>query len=101
VVSDTAPEQVTEMPAAREFTFELADPQAQLLEEIANPALHRKDVMMTYALAIRQDLRTDGEVEWPVVNTAIVARWSKGSLNWIKREAWKKVTSRSRGAGRP
>jgi hypothetical protein len=66
VVSDTAPEQVTEMPAAREFTFELADPQAQLLEEIANPALHRKDVMMTYALAIRQDLRTDGEPRsWP------------------------------------
>ena len=65
--------------------IELADPQAQLLEDIATPAMKRRDVAMTYRLA----LRGAGRVDWPAVNRAIIARWSLSGLDWIKREAFK------------
>jgi hypothetical protein len=65
--------------------IELADPQGQLLADIANPAATRKDVGLTYALAIRGD---HSRVDWPVVNRAIVERWSMSALNWIKKFAW-------------
>lgn len=63
-----------------------ADPHGQLMDEIANPAMRRKDVAMTMRLIIRSgDI---DRVRWPEVNRAIVSRWSLGALDWIKKLAW-------------
>lgn len=62
---------------------ELADTTNTLLREIADPAMKRKDVAQTYALALRSSWPTD----WRVVNEAIIARWSKSALVWIKNYA--------------
>ena len=64
--------------------IELADPEGQLLEEIANPKMTRRDVAMTYRLALRNADRVD----WPKVNWAIAERWSLSALQWIKKFAW-------------
>ncbi|HVH80111.1 MAG TPA: hypothetical protein VM782_12020 [Stellaceae bacterium] len=63
--------------------IELADPEGQLLAEIADPQMKRRDVAMTYRLA----LRSEG-VNWPRVNAAIIGRWSMRSLSQIKDFAW-------------
>lgn len=66
--------------------IELADPEGQLLEEIADPAMTRRDVALTYGLALRG---SQDRVDWPKVNRAIVDRWSLSALEWIKAFAWK------------
>lgn len=67
-----------------EIRFELAGCTQTLLDEIANKEMKRRDVAKTYALAIRSSEKTD----WAKVNAAIVARWSKSALLWIKEQAW-------------
>jgi len=66
--------------------IELADPEGQLLEEIADPKMTRRQVALTYGLAVRGD---QSRVDWPRVNRAIVARWSPSTLEWIKKFAWR------------
>lgn len=65
--------------------IELADPEGYLLEEIANPQMRRRDVAMTYRLA----LKSADRVNWGTVNRAIISRWSVSALEWIKAEACK------------
>jgi hypothetical protein len=81
---------LTTLEAAKEksaaMRIELADPQGQLLEEIADPAMKRRDVALTYGLALRGDV---DRVDWPKVNKAIIERWSVAALRWIKDFAWK------------
>lgn len=72
------------MPDTRDIRIELADPQGQLLEEIANPKMRRRDVALTYRLALRNADRVD----WRKVNEAIISRWSVSALAWIKEFAW-------------
>jgi hypothetical protein len=74
---------------AETTVIRLADPQGQLLEEIADPKMTRRQVALTYRLA----LLDQDAVDWPTVNRAIVARWSLSALNWIKQFAWKPVAS--------
>lgn len=64
--------------------MELADCTNTLLREIAEPSIKRIDVAKTYALAIK----SSEAVNWPVVNAAIIKRWSKSGLVWIKKQAW-------------
>ena len=68
----------------------LADCENQLLREIAEPCLKRRDVAQTYRLAM-ESVRDEGEpreaVDWAKVNRAIVARWSTSGLTWIKTQA--------------
>lgn len=66
--------------------IELADPEGQLLEEIADPSMKRRDVALTYGLAIRGGQE---RVDWRKVNEAIVGRWSLSGLQQIKDFAWK------------
>jgi hypothetical protein len=66
--------------------FELADPEGQLMEEIADRHMGRRQVALTYGLALRGDVN---RVDWPKVNRAIVDRWSMAGLKWIKDFAWK------------
>jgi hypothetical protein len=67
------------------ISFELCDCASVLLEEIARPESTRKDVAITYSLA----LRSSEPVDWAAVNRAILGRWEKSSLIWIKDRAWK------------
>lgn len=63
--------------------FELTDCTDTLLREIADPAMTRRDVAMTYRLAMNSSHPT----EWGSVNRAILARWNKAALLWIKQQA--------------
>lgn len=73
----------------------LADPQATLLEEIADPAVRVKNVTLTYAFA----LLDQGAVDWPRVNRAIIARWSASALDRVKRDAWRMLAERKAAGG--
>lgn len=66
--------------------IELANCQATLMEEIENTAMKRKDVALTYAMAM---CATSEVKDWKAINAAIVARWSDSGLKYIKRLAWK------------
>jgi len=68
-----------------DIRIELADPERQLLEEIADPKMTRRDVALTYGLAVRSGL---DRVDWAKVNAAIIERWSLPALKWIKAFAW-------------
>jgi hypothetical protein len=70
--------------------IELVDPQGQLLREIADPAMKRDDIAITYAFALRQQ----DEVDFALVNQAIMERWSLAALDYIKRKAWGLVGGR-------
>jgi hypothetical protein len=70
-------------------TFGLVDPEQVLLSEIADKAMDRTDVGLSYALA----LSTPNEVNWSKVNQAILDRWSLSGLKWIKDFAWKAARS--------
>lgn len=65
------------------MSIQMVDPQGQLLREVAD----RDDVALTYAFALRQA----GEIDWPLVNRAILDRWSLSALKHIKERAWKLV----------
>lgn len=66
---------------------ELALCEETLLEEIADPKMKRRDVAMTYGLAIRSS--EAHQIDWGKVNQAIIKRWSLSALDWIKAQAWK------------
>jgi hypothetical protein len=75
------------MPDENPVRIVLADPQGQLMEEIADPKMTRRQVALTYRLALAEP----GRVDWPTVNRAIAARWSPSALDWIKKTAWRRV----------
>jgi len=49
----------------------------------------RDDVAGAYANC----LEAAGFVNWPVVNRAIITRWSESALVYVKDEAWKRAGS--------
>lgn len=71
--------------------LELLDPEGALLREIAEPGLKRADIALTYALAIRSSEPWDAGV----VNDAIIERWSRSGLKWIKTRAWHLVDGKA------
>jgi len=66
--------------------IELANCEVALLQEIADPQMTRRDVAKTYALTLRSSERNS--IDWKKVNQAIIQRWSKSALSWIKKQAW-------------
>ena len=73
-------------------TVVLANCTNTLLEEIAHKDLKRKNIALTYALAIRAGLAGES-IDWSQINKAIINRWSLSSLDWIKKRAHKLSTS--------
>jgi hypothetical protein len=69
----------------------MVDPQATILGEIADQRLTRDDVAMTYAFCIRQSGPGWGndEIDYAVINRAIMDRWSLSALKYIKEKAWR------------
>jgi hypothetical protein len=61
-----------------------------LISEIADKAMTRHSVAITYALAI-QSGDNRNLINWHRVNTAIIERWSRSGLEYIKRRAWRLV----------
>lgn len=59
----------------------------QLLS-IVEQARVRKDVVDGYREAMWQTFEVP-PVDWLLVNTAIIKKWSRSGLIWIKREAWR------------
>lgn len=57
---------------------------AWIMNEIEGEGFTRKDVARTYAILIQK-----GHKDWAPINAAIMKRWSKSALLWIKAEAWK------------
>jgi len=55
-----------------------------LLDEIADKDMKQIDIAQTYCLAIQSSEKTD----WKKVNHAIINRWSKSGLDYIKKLAW-------------
>ena len=70
------------------FTVQMADFENTILREIAAPEMKRDDAALTYAFGLRN--AANGEkIDWPKVNAAIIARWSRSALIYIKERAWK------------
>ena len=67
------------------MNVELACCTSTLLREISDSSLKRKDIAMTYRLA----MASSESVDWESVNKAIIERWSLSGLDYIKKLAWK------------
>ena len=59
---------------------------AWIMNEIEGEGFTRKDVAKTYSYLLQSDTK-DGDIV--VVNQAIIKRWSRSGLRWIKEQAWK------------
>ena len=66
--------------------LELALCEKTLLDEIAMPQIRRRDVAQTYRLAMQSS--ECEQIDWAKVNRAIMDRWSRSGLEWIKKQAW-------------
>lgn len=66
---------------------QLVDCTETLLSEIKLRESTRKDIAITYAMA----LLSDEQKKWSVINQAIIDRWSLSGLKFVKRHAWKLV----------
>ncbi len=65
--------------------IELATPQNIILNEIQKHKFTQKSVALTYAFCLRQA----NEVDFAIINKAIVERWSLSGLERVKKMAWK------------
>lgn len=63
----------------------LAWPTETLLRHVGRPGITRNQLAPIYALAFP----CSDDVDWQKVNLAIVKRWSRNGLQYIKRRAWK------------
>jgi hypothetical protein len=73
------------------MTVRLVDPQGTILAECADRRMTRDDVALSYAFALRQTRAGEDEVDWRVVNDAIIERWSLSALKYIKEAAWRRL----------
>lgn len=64
--------------------IEPLDLERVILREIDNKRMTRNDVAQTYAIL----LKFPGDYNWQRINGAIIKRWSKYALEYIKRRAW-------------
>ena len=67
------------------MTFQMTNCEQVLLQECNIPQITRKDIALTYRLA----MQSQESVDWTKVNAAIIERWSKSGLKYIKELAWK------------
>lgn len=67
------------------MSIELMACESTLLSEIAEPKFKRLDIAKTYRLAMESSERD--RIDWKKINDAIMARWSRSALEWIKKQA--------------
>lgn len=66
------------------------EPEAKILDEVADPRKKRNDIALSYAAC----MRVRDSIDWPKINAAIVARWSLSGLSYIKGLAWRVTKER-------
>jgi hypothetical protein len=67
------------------MSFVIDNPTNTILREIAMPEMTQKSLAKMYAMLLKQR----DEVEWALVNHAIIDRWSRKGLERIKTAAWR------------
>jgi hypothetical protein len=60
-----------------------------LLMECGIPQIKRNSIAITYRFAMEAERDGREKIDWLKVNTAIINRWSKSGLRYIKERAWK------------
>ena len=70
------------------MTITMHNPQAVILEELAEGGHTQRSIACTYGFILRQEFRT---ADWPLINKAILRRWPKG-LARVKKMAWRYAT---------
>lgn len=58
-----------------------------ILEELACKQSTQKDIAFTYAMAIKSKAQGADTPDWPMINKAILARWSMSGLERVKKRA--------------
>lgn len=71
-------------------TFVLTINNALMLSEINNPKNKRNDIAKLYKSMIIWDEKYH-TANWGDINRAIIKRWSRSGLEYIKRKAWRLV----------
>jgi hypothetical protein len=69
-----------------DYVIELACCEQVMLTEIARKGSTRRQVSQLYAMSLRSSERPT--IDWAKVNAAIMAKWSRNALEWIKTNAW-------------
>ena len=67
------------------FTMELVCCESTILNEIKHKECKRNDIALTYYFC----MVSLEDIDWGKVNRAIVERWSRSGLEYIKKEAYK------------
>ena len=57
----------------------------ELLVAVEDRTKKRDDIAMAYA----RELHGESLVDWPAVNAAVIERWSRSGLSYIKKRAWR------------
>lgn len=88
-----------------EFKVYLACCQSVILNEIAQKECTQRQIAQTYAMSIRSEQENGEAIDWKVVNSAIMERWSRSGLERIKNMAWsgkcwEPKKSRAKAAGK-
>ena len=70
---------------SKDVSIELIDCTNVILDEIKDIKFKRKNIAKTYALAIKS---SEDSINWKIINEAIINRWSRSGLEYIKNLAW-------------
>lgn len=65
-----------------------------ILNEIAQ-GISQKSVALSYAMAIKSEAQGADEPDWPAINQAVIARWSRAGLIRVKNRAWRILEGRT------
>ena len=68
-----------------DITMEMLNCQDTILNEIKQKECKRKDIALTYCLCIK----SSENIDWDLINRAIIRRWSFSGLKYIKKLAHK------------
>lgn len=59
-----------------------------ICNEVAHKEVRRKDVALTYAMAIKSFYQGADKPDWKQINEAIAAPWGERGLKAVKNRAW-------------
>ena len=75
--------------AGASFMLKLYNCENVLIAECECSEIKRNSIAITYRLAMDAEREGREKIDWLKVNTAIINRWSKSGLQYIKLRAWK------------
>jgi hypothetical protein len=72
----------------------------QVLSDLAaDKRVTRKNIAVTYAMAIKSAAEKADDPDWKAINGAILARWKMSGLEWIKKRAFDILSGKINPAG--